>query len=213
MCRDDEKMDNSEKKLKALGIGRFQVMALLQAARHYLIHKDLERAKSFGLNRAIFYAWAKYYGSRIPRRLLRVQELVRKGIAPSKELKCPEGYVEELGECVKVSPRGYYVMGEEEQTPYDYDRQVTRKLKLVIDPEKAWKTALEYVSMFPREILMDPAKFYKYVYEPVRDTFIKQLLEDKPVEPPKTLLEELGKRGKRAEKQKSILDFYGADGR
>jgi len=37
-------------------LGRFQVMALLQAIRYYLLAGDLERAKSWGLNRAIFYA-------------------------------------------------------------------------------------------------------------------------------------------------------------
>ena len=53
-----------EKRLKALDIGRFQVMALLQTARYYRLHGDLMRAKSFGLNRAVFYAWAKHYGPR-----------------------------------------------------------------------------------------------------------------------------------------------------
>jgi len=38
-------------------IGRFQVMGLLQAARYYVLYGDLEKAKSFGINRAIFYAW------------------------------------------------------------------------------------------------------------------------------------------------------------
>ncbi|MEM2914657.1 MAG: hypothetical protein QXH91_04575, partial [Candidatus Bathyarchaeia archaeon] len=37
-------------------LGRFQVMGLLQAARYYLITGNMERAKSFGLNRAVFYA-------------------------------------------------------------------------------------------------------------------------------------------------------------
>lgn len=40
-------------------IGRFQVMATLQAARAYALGLSLEEAKSFGLNRAIFYAAAK----------------------------------------------------------------------------------------------------------------------------------------------------------
>ena len=40
-------------------IGRFQVMATLQAARAFTLGLPLESAKSFGLNRAIFYAAAK----------------------------------------------------------------------------------------------------------------------------------------------------------
>ena len=57
-----------EKKLTATKVGRFQVMGLLQAARYYLLTGDLQKAKSFGLNRAIFYAWAKHYKAKAPRK-------------------------------------------------------------------------------------------------------------------------------------------------
>ena len=40
-------------------VGRFQVMALLQAARAKVLGYPLDEAQSFGLNRAIFYAAAK----------------------------------------------------------------------------------------------------------------------------------------------------------
>jgi hypothetical protein len=40
-------------------VGRFQVMAILQAARAKVLGYSLNEAKSFGLNRAIFYAAAK----------------------------------------------------------------------------------------------------------------------------------------------------------
>jgi hypothetical protein len=40
-------------------VGRFQVMALLQAARAKALGYTLDEAESFGLNRAIFYAAAK----------------------------------------------------------------------------------------------------------------------------------------------------------
>src|SRR5580692_1067412 len=42
-----------------MAVGRFQVMALLQAARAFTIGLPLESAHSWGLNRAIFYAAAK----------------------------------------------------------------------------------------------------------------------------------------------------------
>lgn len=42
-----------------MAVGRFQVMATLQAARGYVLGKDISTAKSFGLNRAIFYLAAK----------------------------------------------------------------------------------------------------------------------------------------------------------
>ena len=40
-------------------VGRFQVMATLQAARARTLGLDLDEAKSWGLNRAVFYAAAK----------------------------------------------------------------------------------------------------------------------------------------------------------
>src|SRR3954453_114992 len=40
-------------------VGRFQVMAALQAARAQALGLSLDEAKSWGLNRAIFYAAAK----------------------------------------------------------------------------------------------------------------------------------------------------------
>ncbi len=52
------------KKIPPGRIGRFQVMALLQAVRYYLLTGDLERVKSFDLNRAIFCARTKRRGSR-----------------------------------------------------------------------------------------------------------------------------------------------------
>ena len=40
-------------------MGRFQVMAVLQAARAYLLGMPLDSAKSLGVSRAIFYAAAR----------------------------------------------------------------------------------------------------------------------------------------------------------
>ena len=42
-----------------MAVGRFQVMAMLQAARAFELGLPLESAHSWGLNRAIFYAAAK----------------------------------------------------------------------------------------------------------------------------------------------------------
>ncbi|MET1159628.1 MAG: hypothetical protein ABWW65_01580 [Thermoprotei archaeon] len=209
--------DNLDKRLQVLGIGRFQVMALLQAARYYYFNRDLSKAKSWGLNRAIFYAWAKYYGPRGWVRLTRFEEEFRRRLLRGeKPSKCPEGYVEVLGECVKLSPRGYYEIGGVEQTPYDYDQQVIAKIKRVMDPNKVWETALKYISQFPEYVLKDPSKFFKYVYEPVRDTFFQQLLEKGSVEPPREILERLKSLEelvkKVREKQKTILDFYRRNG-
>ena len=150
------------------GVGRFQVMALLQAARYYALTGDLEKAKSFGLNRAIFYAWAKHYGRSyrprypIPRR-------------PKVETR----QAEVLGERVPVSERGWFAMGGVEQRPEDYDRQVAARISSVAPYEEAWRAALEYVKSFPRSVLEDPQKFYERVYEPVRDEFLDRVVRRK----------------------------------
>ncbi len=203
--------DNLPKKLKALGIGRFQVMALLQAARYYIVYGSTDKAKSYGLNRAIFYAWAKHHGpSKNPvARLRRIEEIARRGeAAGSGESRCREGYVNILGECVMVGRNGYYMIGEREQLPGDFDYQVYRRLKPLIDPEKAWKTALDYVSRFPRRVLEDPALFYKYIYEPVRDTFFIKLLSENRVEPPREILDRLKFIDKKNKGHKSITDYF-----
>ncbi len=210
-------MPRPEELLKLVGVGRFQVMALLQAARYYLLHGDLEKAKSFGLNRAIFYAWAKYYGPRGRPRYAGIEELLRRVERAKREGKCPEGFVEVDGDCVQVGPRGYYAIGGEEQTPRDFDREVVMKVSRVVDWEKAWKAALEYVKSFPETVLRDPQKFYRLVYEPVRDTFFVKLLKGEEVKPPRMImeklraLEELEKRARRA-RQTSLLGFMGGKG-
>ena len=201
------------KLLKAMGIGRFQVMALLQAARHYIIHKDLKKAKSFGLNRAIFYAWAKHYGPRSrPWISLKIEEILNKpSSVEKKKTRCPEGYVEVLGECVQVDSLGYYVIGEKSQTPQDFDYQVLKRIGKVTNPNKVWEIAVEYVSMFPKWVLEDPQKFYKLVYEPVRDYFIMEIVRGEKPKPPQNLLgklrslEEMYRKIK--SKQKTLFDF------
>ncbi len=165
-------------------IGRFEVMALLQAARYYVLTGDLDRAKSFGLNRAIFYAWAKYYG---PHGKRSQTKITGRAIARSTSVRD-----EDLGEDkekrfaivfgtekVPVSSRGWFEMGGQEQLPEDFDRQIVSKLEVVAPWDEIWRKTIEYVEKFPQHILRDPQKFYKYVYEPVRDSFVEKVLKVK----------------------------------
>ena len=176
--------------LRFAGIGRFQVMALLQAARYYLLKGDLERAKSWGLNRAIFYAWAKHYGAQ-RRRFITLRELEKAAARRRPGQRCPTGMVEVLGECVEQGPHGWYTIGGEEQTPRDFDRQVKAKIEKIMPWEKAWEAALEYLRRFPRRVLEDPRLFYRLAYEPIRDTFFLDLLEGRQPEPPDWVRREL----------------------
>ncbi|ALU11429.1 hypothetical protein EYM_00895 [Ignicoccus islandicus DSM 13165] len=146
--------------------GRFPVMGLLQAVRYYILSGDVLEALSFGLNRAIFYAWLKYHYN------------------PSK-IRRPRGYSEEelerieklrpLGPLKDKAPRSgkWFEIGGQVQRPEDFFKQVAKKFDYSGMPfEIAWDRAFEYVSLFPEHVLRDPNLFFKYVYEPVRDNFL-----------------------------------------
>jgi len=146
-------------------IGRFQVMGLLQAARYYLIKGDLERAKSFGLNRAIFYAWAKRYAR---------DRLIQSGRGRGPAgMQTVDLRVERIGnETAYLSPRGWFMIGGSEQSSRDYDRQIAKRIEAAaVSYEDAWATAIRYLKSFPKDALIDQQRFYKEVYRPVRDSF------------------------------------------
>lgn len=157
----------SEKPITLKGrIGRFQVMALLQAARYYLLKGDIEKAKSFGLNRAIFYAWAKYHRPRYGRS--RFGKARRQLGVTSRDI--PH---ESIGdELAFKSVDGWFMIGDQIQRPEDYDKQVKSKIENIIPYDIAWKAALNYVKKFPRKTLEKQNEFFKEVYEPIRDKFL-----------------------------------------
>jgi len=158
------------KELKPLG--RFQVMGLLQAARYYLITGDLEKAKSFGLNRAVFYAWAKRYA----RDRLRYQ----KKFGSETVAYAGERRMEKLGdEVAYTSPNGWFMIGDTEQTPRDYDRQIARRIEATVGYDKAWLAAIEYLKGFPKATLLEQRRFYNEAYKPVRDSFHKLIRREK----------------------------------
>jgi len=139
-------------------------MALLQAARYFLLKGDLERAKSFGLNRAIFYAWAKRSGGRV--------RTHRAAGASAPSIPKVAREIEQLGdERAYVSDDGFFIIGDEVQRPEDYDEQVVRKIEAVVPYDRAWNAALNYLRSFPADYLLDQRKFYERVYLPVRDRF------------------------------------------
>ncbi len=155
-------------------IGRFQVMALLQAARYYLVRGDLERAKSFGLNRAIFYAWAKRTGGRV-RRPRPTSPRQRTLLEAEEEAERPR--FEALGdEVAYLSDDGFFEIGDQVQRPEDYERQIASKIERVVPYEEAWNAALNYLSTFPREVLLSQREFFEKAYKPVRDRF-REVLE------------------------------------
>jgi len=139
-------------------VGRFQVMGLLQAARYYVLKGDLDLAKSFGLNRAVFYAWAKKRG-------VGVRRPARRGAGRVVEREEVE---EKIGDEVAFrSPRGWFIIGGQMQRPTDFDRQIAARFGDQF--KRYWDSALEYLKSFPREVLERQREFYENVYLPVRD--------------------------------------------
>ena len=153
------------------GVGRFQVMALLQAARYYILKGDLNRAKSFGLNRAIFYAWAKKRSQTTRRTKSRVYATGRQTALSSQQPQAEKVGDEEA----LISRNGWFTIGGEEQTPEDYDREIAEKINTVAPYEKAWQNALEYLSRFDRATLENQRDFYEKIYKPVRDSFLEKI--------------------------------------
>lgn len=163
------KVEREKQKIKRVGtIGRFQVMALLQAARYYLIkEKSIEKAKSFGLNRAIFYAWAKYYKP--------IYGFSRKTLIEfEKRIKEGKMKFDKVGnELAPISERGWYYIGDKEQLPIDFDKNVTQKIEVFYDFNKVWEAVLKYLESFPKEWLEDQRMFFEKIYKPVRDNIEK----------------------------------------
>lgn len=152
-------------------VGRFEIMSLLQAARYYVLTKDMDKAKSFGLNRAIFYAWAKYNRPRTRSATFHNTLVDDKSKPGSKWGEKIQNYVDD-----EVEVRGkYFVFGDQIQRPEDFEQVVARKIDYVVPFEFIWYLTLRYVKSKGVDILRDPSKFYKHVYEPVRDIYLDQL--------------------------------------
>ena len=102
-------------------VGRFQVMATLQAARAKELGLSIIVAKSWGLNRAIFYAAAKrgFKEKRVPRRSL--EEVDKKPIRKTRD-----AYFlgDEMAYVSKKGHRSYFTIGGELQTTNDFKRQI-----------------------------------------------------------------------------------------
>ncbi|MGC9133069.1 MAG: hypothetical protein ACP5GJ_01530 [Nanopusillaceae archaeon] len=163
-----------ERKINYGNVGRFQVMGLLQAARYYLLYGDISKAKSFGLNRAIFYAWAKYYRPiyRTSKKRIYIEE---KTYEEGKDIELIKVGNEEAPYNKNT---GLFHIGDKDQTPEDYDKEIIDKVNSIINYNIAWNFALEYLKRFPKEVLEDHQEFYKRIYEPIRDKFFEELLKN-----------------------------------
>jgi hypothetical protein len=171
-----------------LAVGRFQVMAVLQAARAYALGLPVESAYSWGLARAIFFAAAKrgFKGSgggkgNLGRGAGAAVGATHKpspaeGGGERKETAFHLGDELAFKVASSTAQAPTFVIGGEPQTAADFARQIKGRFQ-GSSFLKAWKEALEYVEAFPEETLKSQSRFFSDVYRPRRDEFAKEWSE------------------------------------
>jgi hypothetical protein len=110
-----------------MSVGRFQVMATLQAARAYVLGEPIDSAKSWGLNRAIFYAAAKRGFKPKPGPLKAPKfkmDLDEKKIAKIQKTFGIYHLGDEMGYSVELDGKRLFTIGEEVQTPENFKKQI-----------------------------------------------------------------------------------------
>jgi len=157
-------------------VGRFQVMATLQAARAKVLGLPLDSAKSWGLNRAIFYAAAKkgFIKPKYPPKEIKIPEKVveeemRREIAKTFEIY---HLGDEMAYSVKLGKKRMFMIGNEIQTPESFYKQVESRFGEKF--EKAWEEALNICKSYDKGILQSQRYFYETVYKPRRDELVKK---------------------------------------
>jgi hypothetical protein len=164
-----------------MAVGRFQVMATLQAARAYVLGRSLDSAKSFGLNRAIFYAAAKRgfkpkEGAPAPKEFL----IKGRALEPAKIKKIQKSFhIDHLGDemayAVRLDEKVFYTIGSEIQTPEDFKRQIERRFEGTFT--QAWKEAARICEKYDQAVLLSQRYFYETVYRPRRDELASRWTE------------------------------------
>jgi len=139
-------------------------MATLQAARARELGLSDRKARSWGLNRAIFYAAAK--------RGFKKETGMRhiRGRAGKKLLaKTRKTYFigDEMAYTSKKGQRMYFTIGDQLQTETDFKRQVEERFGHRFS--KAWEESLEVVRQYPKEVLLSQNRFFSEIYKPRRD--------------------------------------------
>jgi hypothetical protein len=140
-------------------------MAILQTARAKQLGLRLTEAKSWGLNRAIFYAAAKRgFKWKIISQDRSSEEISKK---PVERRRAAYFLGNEMAYGSRKTGKFHFTIGEALQTETDYQRQVIMRFGVIYS--KAWKEALEIVRQYPRDILLSQNRFFREVYKPRRD--------------------------------------------
>lgn len=161
-----------------MAVGRFQVMATLQAARAYVLGEPIDSAKSWGLNRAIFYAAAKRGFKPKPGPLKAPKfkmDLDEKKIAKIQKTFGIYHLGDEMGYSVELDGKRLFTIGEQVQTPENFKKQISSRFGNAF--KKAWAEAVKICKEYDKSILMSMRYFYETVYKPRRDALAEQWSE------------------------------------
>jgi hypothetical protein len=160
-----------------MAVGRFQVMALLQAARAHVLGMPIETAKSWGLNRAIFYAAAKrgFKEHRPP--ILQRAALPARKYTPAEMARVRKSFGvyrlgDEIAYKVEIGGKELFTMGDELQTPDKFDKQIAHRFGGAFD--EAWEEATKICQGYDKGVLLSQRYFYETVYKPRRDELAKK---------------------------------------
>jgi hypothetical protein len=159
---------------RGAAVGRFQVMATLQAARAAVLGLSDSLAKSWGLNRAIFYAAAKRGFKAKPPTERPISEVQKKAITET-----PGAFYLGSEMAYKVQEKDgkiYFTIGGQVQMEKDFERQVESRFAGKFD--QAWKEAVALVKEFDREVLLSQKEFFDLVYRPKRDELATKWTEE-----------------------------------
>ncbi len=164
-----------------MAVGRFQVMATLQAARAHILGMPVASAKSFGLQRAIFYAVAKrgFKGKgtvKAPKQfIIKEKELSDKEIKDIQKSFTMTTIGDEAAYSVEISGKKLFVIGNEIKTQKDFKRQIERRFG---DFKKAWKEAIKICKGYDKGVLLSQRYFYETIYKPRRDKLADKWTEE-----------------------------------
>lgn len=144
-------------------------MATLQAARAHRLGLTLASAKSWGLNRAIYYAAAKRgFATKTtpgPRR-------------PAKGAPVPREFFlgDDKAYRVTIGGKMLCTIGGQVQTPEAFGKQIEQRFSGTF--RRAWDEALWIVRAHSKTVLESQQAFYSQVYRPRRDDLAKKWNEE-----------------------------------
>jgi hypothetical protein len=162
--------DQKPARSDSTGVSEFYVHAVLQAARAEKLGLDPDSAKSWGLNRAIFYeAVKKGYIHRGRRKGTAGDASSQPGVTPKRKQNFGRLYSvgNEKAYAVETHDGGVrFVIGGQAQSPDAFDKQIRRRFS---DWKMVWLEAMQLMEQSGPAVLKSASRFHAQIYKRWRD--------------------------------------------